>query len=158
MLAIAVAKIAAAGLLGLIIGYASKSAPGARLFALVAMGGALMSVVSTEFFKLYVLPGMIDPGRLAAQVISALGFIGSGMIWLGENKEVRGTTAAASLWLTAILGMLLGAELTAFSVGTVIFVLMVLFLSDLIDIDKILGPETENMYVQEKPHGEEKDE
>jgi len=54
--------------------------------------------------------------------------------------------------------MLLGAELTAFSVGTVIFVLMVLFLSDLIDIDKILGPETENMYVQEKPHGEEKDE
>lgn len=150
MLIIAVVKIAAAGLLGIIIGKASKSDPGARLFALIAMGSALMSVVSTEFFKLHVLPGMIDPGRLAAQVISALGFIGSGLIWLAENKEVRGTSTAASLWLTAILGMLLGAELSAVSAGAVIFTLLVLFLDNRIDIDEILGPKTENIYVEDE--------
>jgi putative Mg2+ transporter-C (MgtC) family protein len=146
----AVVRIAAAGLLGIIIGKASRSDPGARLFALVAMGSALMSVVSTEFFKLFVLPGNVDPGRLAAQVISALGFIGSGLIWLGDNKEVRGTGAAAGLWLTAILGMLLGAGLTTVTAGAAIFTVLVLVFGNLINVDKILGPKTENIYVKEK--------
>lgn len=151
MLITAVVRIAAAGLLGIIIGKATKSDPGARLFALVAMGSALMAVVSTEFFQLLVLlPGNVDPGRLAAQVISALGFIGSGLIWLGENKEVRGTGTAASLWLTAILGMLVGAGLSTVTAGAAIFTVLVILLGNIINVDKLLGPKTENIYVEEK--------
>lgn len=149
MLIMAAVRIAAAGLLGIIIGKATKSDPGARLFALVAMGSALMAVVSTEFFQLFILPGNVDPGRLAAQVISALGFIGSGLIWL-ENKQVRGTRTAASLWLTAILGILIGAGLTTVTAGAAIFTVIVVILGNLINVDKILGPKTENIYVEEK--------
>ena len=72
-----------------------------------------------------------------------------------ENKEVRGTTAAASV-ADRHTGDVVGSRTDCVFGGTVIFVLMVLFLSDLIDIDKILGPETENMYVQEKPHGKKR--
>lgn len=151
MLITAVVRIAAAGLLGIIIGKATKSDPGARLFALVAMGSALMAVVSTEFFYLLVLlPGNVDPGRLAAQVISALGFIGSGLIWLGDNKEVRGTGTAASLWLTAILGMLIGTGLSTVTAGAAIFTVLVVLLGNIINVEKLLGPKTENIYVEDK--------
>ncbi len=149
MLLMAAARIGAAGLLGAVIGKATKSNPGARLFALVAMGSALVSIVSTEFFQLFILPGSVDPGRLAAQVISALGFIGSGLIWLGDNKQVRGTGTAATLWLTAILGMLVGAGMTTVTAGAAFFTALVLLLGNFINFDKLLGPKTENIYVKE---------
>lgn len=148
MLIMAAVRIAAAGILGVIAGKATKADHGDQLFALVAMGSALMAVVSTEFFHFFILPGNVDPGRLAAQVISALGFIGSGLIWL-ENKQVRGTRTAASLWLTAIMGLLIGAGLTTVTAGALIFTMLVLLLGNLIDVDKLLGPKTENIYVDE---------
>lgn len=148
MLTQAIIRIALAGLVGIIIGWASRSDPGARLFSLICMGCALLSVVSTEYFQMFILPGNVDPGRLSAQVISALGFIGSGLIWLGESKEVRGTGPAASLWLTAILGILIGAGLSSTTAGAIFFTMLVLMLNNKIDIDKLLGPKTENIYVK----------
>ena len=154
MLAIAVAKIAAAGLLGLIIGKASKSDPGARLFALVAMGSALMSVVSTEFFKLYVLPGMIDPG------VSPPGHFCPGFYWqrhdLAGGKQGARYHCSRQLVADRHTGDVVGSRTDCVFGRHGYLCPMVLFLSDLIDIDKILGPETENMYVQEKPHGKKR--
>lgn len=158
MLSQAIIRIALAGLVGIIIGWASRSDPGARLFSLICMGAALLAVVSTEYFRMLVLPGNVDPGRLSAQVISALGFIGSGLIWLAEskeiNKEVHGTGTAASLWLTAILGILIGAGMSSTTTGAIFFTILVLILNHKIDIDKLLGPKTKNIYV-ETPEKEE---
>lgn len=80
-----------------------------RLFGLVAIGAALVAIVSTEFVKASSLPLPGDPARLAAQVISTLGFIGTGLIWMGKDRQIYGIPEAAALWVTAIVGILIGA-------------------------------------------------
>lgn len=148
-------RIALAGLTGIIIGWASKSDPGARLFSLVCMGAALLAMVSVEYFRMLVLPGNVDPGRLSAQVISALGFIGSGLIWLAESKEVKskrvhGTPTAASLWLTAILGLLIGAGMGVTAAGAIIFTALVLILNHIANLEKLIGSETGPGYAEKE--------
>ena len=63
-----------------------------------------------------------DPGRLSAQIIVALGFIGSGLIWISPEKKVEGITTAAALWLTAIVGMAIGAGLNNVNEALIIFI------------------------------------
>lgn len=118
-------RILAAGLVGLIIGLFSTNARSARMFGLVAAGAALITVTSTEFYKIAAGPWFSDPGRLSAQIVSALGFIGTGLIWITEDKEVRGLTVSASLWLTAIVGMLIGAGLGHISTCAVLIVILI---------------------------------
>jgi len=93
---------------GLIIGISNRENSMIRVFALVCVGAALITIVSMEFFKFLSYPWISDPGRLAAQIVSALGFIGSGFIWITDNNKVGGLSAAAGLWITAILGILIG--------------------------------------------------
>jgi putative Mg2+ transporter-C (MgtC) family protein len=89
------------------------------------MGAALTTIIALGIYKSMGIPAAGDPGRIPAQVISALGFLGTGMIWVTEDEKVRGITDAASVWLTAILGMLIGAGMNDISViGTTFFVLI----------------------------------
>lgn len=125
MLAISLIKIALAGVVGMIIGTISNRST-ARVFVMVCIGTALLTVVSTEFFKMVSYPWFGDPGRLSAQAISAIGFIGTGMIWISEKNEIEGLNVAASLWLTAILGMLIGVGLQTTSI-TALFVVLVFY-------------------------------
>lgn len=81
---------------------------GPRTFILVTIGAALVTIVSTEFFKLAGNPWLADPGRIAAQVISALGFMGTGVIWMANEQNVRGLWTAAAIWVSAIIGMVIG--------------------------------------------------
>ena len=153
MLDQAVFRIALAGLIGIIIGWFSRSEPGARLFALVCMGTALLAVVSTEYFSSLVLPGGIDPGRLSAQVIKALGFIGSGLTWHAvtqeaKRKEVRGISTAATMWLTAILGLLIGVGMSATTAGAVMVIMIMLFLNYKLDVEKLLGTKDKGIYIK----------
>ena len=71
---------------------------------------------------------MVDPSRVAAQVVSGIGFIGGGVIFM-RRDVVRGLTTAASVWLTAAIGMACGAGLPVLAVATVLghFVIMFLF-------------------------------
>ncbi|HBV50227.1 MAG TPA: methyltransferase, partial [Alistipes sp.] len=99
-------RLCAAGLCGTIIGldreYRVKDA-GFRTHFLVALGSALMMIVSQYGFEdlLATHDGLrFDPGRIAAQVVSGIGFIGAGTIIL-HRQLVRGLTTAASLWATA---------------------------------------------------------
>jgi len=95
-----------------------------RVFSLICTGAALLTILSLGIFQSMGVTAVGDPGRMPAQVISALGFLGTGMIWVTEEKVV-GITDAASLWLTAILGMLIGAGMNHISViGTIFFVLI----------------------------------
>lgn len=89
----------------------AKSA-GLRTHTLVGVGSALFMLVS-KFGFADVSNGstvILDPSRVAAQVVSGIGFIGAGLIFV-RRDDVRGLTTAASIWLTAAIGMAAGAGL-----------------------------------------------
>ena len=104
-----------AGLLGAIIGldraYRAKEA-GFRTHFLVCLGSALFMLVSQYGFSDVIQEGVtrFDPGRVAAQVESGIGFIGAGTIII-HRQLVRGLTTAASLWATAGIGLAAGAHM-----------------------------------------------
>ncbi|NMA14670.1 MAG: GNAT family N-acetyltransferase [Clostridia bacterium] len=77
---------------------------GARTHSLVSLASALFMIISVYGFS----GGNWDPARLAAQVISGMGFIGAGVIWK-EGFNVKGLTTAATLWLASGLGLASGA-------------------------------------------------
>lgn len=106
---------------GLTIGLIFKDKNTSRVFALICVGAALVTIISTEFFKIIDMPWHSDPGRLSAQIIAALGFIGAGFIWITDNKRIKGLSQSAALWYTAILGMLIGASLSSITWAVLLF-------------------------------------
>ena len=90
----------------------SKSA-GMRTHALVGLGAALFMIISKYGFNDVLTLSLVrvDPSRVAAQVVSGIGFIGAGLVFVRRNK-VRGLTTAASIWLVAAVGSAAGAGLT----------------------------------------------
>jgi putative Mg2+ transporter-C (MgtC) family protein len=98
-------------LIGLEREWRQKSA-GLRTHTLVGFGAALILLVSKYGFS-DVLNGssvILDPSRVAAQIVSGVGFIGGGLIFV-RGDAVRGLTTAATVWLTAAIGMACGAGL-----------------------------------------------
>ena len=94
---------------------------GLRTHLLVSLGAALFTVVGAT------VPGT-DPGRVAAQVVAGIGFLGAGAI-LRQGLDVHGLTTAASLWITAAIGLACGfgrPGLAVFAVGVAIVALTVL--------------------------------
>ncbi len=99
-------RILAAGLLGGLIGFEREvraKEAGLRTHFLVALGAALFMVISQFAFT-----GRFDAARVAAQVVSGIGFIGAGVIIFQKNV-VRGVTTAAGLWVAAAIGLACGA-------------------------------------------------
>lgn len=85
-----------------------KSA-GVRTHTLVGLGSAVFTLVSAYGFSHIVGPEtIVDPSRIAAQVVSGIGFLGAGVIFVRQNS-VNGLTTAASIWVTAAIGMACGA-------------------------------------------------
>jgi putative Mg2+ transporter-C (MgtC) family protein len=106
-----------------------KSA-GLRTHTLVGVAAALFMLVSKYGFTNILVSNRIvlDPSRVAAQVVSGIGFIGGGVIFM-RRDVVRGLTTAASVWLTAALGMACGAGLPVLAVATTLghFIIMLAF-------------------------------
>ncbi len=106
-----------------------KSA-GLRTHCLVGVASALFMLVSKYGFNDVLSRQLVvlDPSRVAAQVVSGIGFVGGGVIFM-RRDVVRGLTTAASIWLTAALGMACGAGLVVLAVATTIghFVIMLVF-------------------------------
>ncbi len=94
-----------------------KSA-GLRTHTLVGVGAALFVLVSKYGFADVIVAGrvVLDPSRVAAQVVSGIGFIGGGLIFL-RRDAVRGLTTAAVVWLTAAVGMACGSGLLVLAVA-----------------------------------------
>lgn len=88
-----------------------KSA-GLRTHTIVGLGSALFLLISKYGFQDVVVPGQVtvDPSRVAAQIVSGLGFIGAGLIFV-QRGTVRGLTTAATIWLTAAIGTAAAAGL-----------------------------------------------
>jgi putative Mg2+ transporter-C (MgtC) family protein len=105
-------RIAVAAGFGMVIGIERElreHAAGLRTHMLVAVGACLFTLVSVYGFEEFAGEGIFgpDPGRVAAQVVTGVGFLGAGAI-LREGLNVRGLTTAASLWIVAALGMAVG--------------------------------------------------
>lgn len=101
-------RIIVAVICGCIIGYERKNRnkeAGMKTHAIVAMGSALIMIISKYGFT--DVPGA-DAGRIAAQVVSGIGFLGAGIIFV-RNNAVSGLTTAAGIWATSGIGMAIGA-------------------------------------------------
>jgi putative Mg2+ transporter-C (MgtC) family protein len=108
-------RLLIAALLGSIIGIDRERlvwAPGLRTHMLVCMGACLFMIVSAFGFSdiLGTEAVVLDPSRVAAQVVSGIGFLGAGTILL-RGEVVRGLTTAASLWSVAAIGLAVGGGL-----------------------------------------------
>lgn len=80
---------------------------GLRTHILVSVGSALIMLTSIQIFNVYHNVAQVDPSRIAAQVVSGIGFLGAGTI-LRFRASVRGLTTAASLWTVAAIGLAVG--------------------------------------------------
>lgn len=99
---------------------------GMRTYALVGTGAALIMLVSTYGFADVLRRQLVvlDPSRIAAQVVSGIGFIGGGLIFV-QRANVRGLTTAAGIWTTAAIGLAAGAGLPVLAgAGTLIYLLV----------------------------------
>ena len=115
------------GVIGMERGYRAKEA-GFRTHFLVALGSALFMIISQFGFESVLsLPYNIrlDPSRVAAQVVSGIGFIGAGTI-IFQKHMVKGLTTAAGLWVTAAIGMACGSGLYLLAAATTLLVLLCL--------------------------------
>lgn len=100
---------------------------GLRTHALVSLGSALIMLVSVDMFAAYRGMASVDPTRIAAQVVSGIGFLGAGAI-IRFPTGITGLTTAASLWVVSAIGLASGAGFFRPALATTILVLMVLVL------------------------------
>lgn len=104
-------RLILAAALGLAVGFEREihgHPAGLRTHMLVAVGSALFTVLSAYGFGAGTTEAPIDPTRIAAQIVSGIGFLGAGAI-LKDGIVIRGLTTAASLWATSAVGMAAGA-------------------------------------------------
>jgi len=106
---------------------AQKSA-GLRTYTLVGLGSALFMLISKYGFFDVLEPKtvVLDPSRVAAQIVSGIGFIGAGLIFV-RRDSVRGLTTAAGVWLTAAVGAACGASLPLLAIATTVAYFAVVF-------------------------------
>jgi putative Mg2+ transporter-C (MgtC) family protein len=120
-------QILLAVLLGGILGWQrekiGKSA-GPRTYGLVAAGSALFTMLSLAAF------GAGDPARIAAQILTGIGFIGAGVIIHKDGGAIEGVTTAAGLWAVAAVGMAVGVGWYVQAIIATFIMLVVLILDD----------------------------
>ena len=119
-------RVAIGAALGIVLGLErqrSNKDAGLRTYALVAAGSALFTVLSIEGF-----PGS-DTSRVAAQVVTGIGFLGAGLIFR-QGASIQGLTTAAGLWSVAAIGMAAGTGLWGLAIVVTVIVLLVLKISD----------------------------
>jgi len=120
-------KLALAAFLGILIGteraVVGKRA-GTRTFGLVAMGACLFMVTSLAVNSTYLGLVNFDPMRVAAAIVTGIGFLGAGLIIFRENS-LRGLTTAAGLWVAAGVGIAVGAGLYVIAVYATILTLII---------------------------------
>lgn len=99
---------------------------GLRTHILVCLGSCLIMLTSLYIFDIYKNIASIDPARIAAGVITGIGFLGAGTI-ITQGQGVKGLTTAASLWTVAGIGLAVGCGFYNAAIVTTILVLVILF-------------------------------
>ncbi len=143
-------RLALSALLGMVVGLERErqnQPAGLRTHAILAIGSCLAMTVSINIaMQFYPAVPNGDPGRLAAQVVSGIGFLGAGAI-LRYGTNVKGLTTATSLWTIAIVGLAVGAGHYFSAIGTTVLLLIVLTLLNVIEKRLIRAYETINVVV-----------
>lgn len=124
----AVFKLLLSMLLGLLVGLERKrkgQIAGVRTFALISMGSCMAMLLSIYVPQEYLGLKNGDPGRIAAQVITGIGFLGAGAM-IHMKGSVRGLTTAAGIWMTATIGMAVGVGLYLCSIIATVMILLIL--------------------------------
>lgn len=121
-----VASFVFGGLVGIEREMQQKSA-GLKTHILVCIGSCLIMLTSLYIFDIYKDIATVDPSRIAAGVITGIGFLGAGAI-IRYSGDVKGLTTAACLWVTAAIGLATGCGFFNAAVITAILVLGVLLL------------------------------
>lgn len=130
-----IGRLLVAALLGSVIGFDRERlgwAPGLRTHMLVCVGACLFMLVSAYGFAEVLNSNaagprsiILDPSRIAAQVVSGIGFLGAGTILL-RGEMIRGLTTAASLWSVAAIGLAVGGGLYIEAVAATVIILIIL--------------------------------
>lgn len=98
---------------------------GIRTFALISMGATLAMILSIYIPQVYLDVKSGDPSRIAAQVITGIGFLGAGAI-IQTKGSIRGLTTAAGIWMVAAIGLSIGVGMYMIAVISTVFVLFTL--------------------------------
>ncbi|MGD8190471.1 MgtC/SapB family protein [Brevibacillus ginsengisoli] len=138
-------KLAIALLLGLLIGIDRqlKSKPlGVKTSMVISVVSCLITIVSIESVHRYSVPGHtnMDPMRLAAQIVSGVGFLGAGVILRRSNDVISGLTTASMVWAASGLGIAVGAGF--YTEATVTSVMIICAINVLPFVIKGIGPST----------------
>ena len=131
----AIVKLVLSLLLGATIGMERRrkgQIAGLRTFALISMGATLAMLISIYIPQEYMGLKNGDPGRIAAQVVSGVGFLGAGAI-IQMKGSVRGLTTAAGIWMTACIGLAVGAGMYLISIITTLLIIFILVNIELIE-------------------------
>ncbi len=126
----AVVRLSLSFLLGAVLGLEREThdrPAGLRTFILVSVGSTLVMIVSMTLRDLYPATAGVDPGRIAAQVVTGIGFLGAGTI-MREGPFIRGLTTAAGLWVVSAIGLAVGAGFYLVAVATTGLVMIALTL------------------------------
>ncbi|QNQ80924.1 MgtC/SapB family protein [Lactobacillus sp. PV034] len=119
----------------------SQKEVGTRTHALIALGAALVMLISKYgFFDLLRITHLnweVDPSRIAAQVVSGIGFLGAGVI-INKHNRVSGLSTAAGIWVTGAIGLAYGSGLYVMGVVGTIFVL----------VTQVLGEKTDTLSIR----------
>ena len=114
-------RIIIAGICGVLIGYERRNRgkeAGIRTHAIVALASALIMVIS-----LYGGNANYDSSRIAAQIVSGVGFLGAGMIFV-HKRMITGLTTAAGVWATAGIGMAIGAGMYILGISAAFIIVL----------------------------------
>lgn len=122
-------RILLAGICGAVIGYERKNRlkeAGIRTHLIVALGAALIMIISKYgFADILGKEGIaLDPSRIAAQIVTGVGFLGAGMIFMRKNM-ISGLTTAAGIWATSGIGMAIGSGLYMIGIISTLIIVIV---------------------------------
>lgn len=136
--------------LGAVVGYERKrrgQSAGVRTFSLISMGAALAMILSIYVPQLYTGSLDGDPTRIAAQVVTGIGFLGAGAI-IQMKGSVRGLTTAAGIWMVASIGMAVGAGMYWLSFVATLLILFILVQLERIERRVSLGRDSRIIRIQ----------
>ncbi|MCO5238808.1 MAG: MgtC/SapB family protein [Chitinophagaceae bacterium] len=145
-------RLFSAAIFGAIVGLERErkqwSAAGLRTHMMVCVGACLIMMVSAFGFSDILVRDkvVLDPSRVAAQVVSGIGFIGAGTIVLLKQTHIRGLTTAAGLWTVAAIGLAAGGGMYFAAGVTTIIALMILWA--LKPFERKLVPRTSGKYLR----------
>ena len=148
----AVFKLTLSLLLGCVVGLERKrkgQIAGLRTFALFSMGATLAMILSIYIPQEYMGLKNGDPGRVAAQVITGVGFLGAGAI-IQMKGSVRGLTTAAGIWMVATIGMAVGVGMYLVSVIATLLIIFILVTLERYEHKLNIGQESKIVRVKVK--------